>query len=495
MKKIPETIGRRKFLAYGISLGSLLSMNNSFGSFGNFSQVDIVIVGSGLAGLTCGCLALELGASSVVILEKEPIIGGTSATTNGFWTVGGTKLQKEFGIEDSDEEFFNDMLRIGNFENNKTLVHLFVEANHRQFDWVLSQGITPKAIVSAEGKQRAHLFDINELMEMHRRYFVEHGGIIQTSSKVVDFIFKDSTVKGIVYTHKSKKKYLESRLGVLLATGGFSRNKRLIKKYAPTLLKAEVVAAEGATGDGLEMAVKLGAQIIDTENIKASFGFLRNPASMDDLSLIQYSGAVIVNQKGKRFVNESLPYKQLADHALRQNGRETFVIFDENIRLQAMKQPPDNLIWNQIEKRILEKRVFRSDTLFTAAENAGLNGLEVQQTIRKYNNNILSNKEDEFKRLGLPGANQLRPLVLIQKKPFYVFPTTPAIIGTYCGIVIDKCGRVLNPQAKPIHGLWAAGEILGGIHGASFIMGTALAKAAAFGRVAAFSMVRGNYLV
>jgi len=332
-------------------------------------------------------------------------------------------------------------------------------------------------------------------MEMHRRYFVEHGGIIQTSSKVVDFIFKDSTVKGIVYTHKSKKKYLESRLGVLLATGGFSRNKRLIKKYAPTLLKAEVVAAEGATGDGLEMAVKLGAQIIDTENIKASFGFLRNPASMDDLSLIQYSGAVIVNQKGKRFVNESLPYKQLADHALRQNGRETFVIFDENIRLQAMKQPPDNLIWNQIEKRILEKRVFRSDTLFTAAENAGLNGLEVQQTIRKYNNNILSNKEDEFKRLGLPGANQLRPLVLIQKKPFYVFPTTPAIIGTYCGIVIDKCGRVLNPQAKPIHGLWAAGEILGGIHGASFIMGTALAKAAAFGRVAAFSMVRGNYLV
>lgn len=481
-------LSRRNFVLFLLAYIPLLAAKPILTNNDGLEEYDLIIVGSGLAGLTCGCLALSLGIKSVVIFEKEPVIGGTSAITNGFWTVGGTELQKKLGIGDSDNSLYQDMLDLGAGKNNAELVRKFVFANHRQYDWVIRQGLTPKSIAFAESKQRAHVFDIDELIELHREIFCRSGGKIITSARVEDLFIDNERVAGVVYEHAQSKKTALARKGVLLATGGFSRNKEMLKSYSPQLRKAAVIAGEGATGDGLEMALKLGAQIIDTEHLKASFGFVRNPSTMDDLSLIQYFGAIIVNQEGHRFVNESLPYKELADHALAQNGRETYVIFDERIRREAMEQPPDKYIWSKKSRSRLDEIVFSAQTIEEAAEKAGLNVSAVEETVKEYNYCVMRGLEDNFGRVGLPGSDKLRPLKEIKEAPFYVFPTTPAIIGTYCGLKVDSQSRVLKKDGSPIHGLWAAGEIMGGIHGASFMMGTALAKAAAFGRIAAFSI-------
>lgn len=479
---------RRNFVLFLLINSQLLSSLPTLASKYDSQEYDLIIVGSGLAGLTCGCLSLALGIKSVVIFEKEPVIGGTSAITNGFWTVGGTNLQKIFGIEDSDESLYKDMLDLGAGKNNTDLVQKFVISNHRQYNWVINQGLSPKSIVFAESKQRAHVFDIEELIELHRQFFTRRGGKIITSARVEDLVVEKDKVVGVVYEQAQSKKTAIAKKGVLLATGGFSRNKDMLKRYSPQLRKAAVIAGEGATGDGLEMALKLGAEIIDTEHLKASFGFVRNPSTMDDLSLIQYFGAIIVNQEGPRFVNESLPYKELADYALAQNGRETFVVFDERIRKEGMEQPPDKHIWSKSTRNKLEGIVFSAATVEEAAEKAGLNGPAVAETVRQYNERVKRGLKDDFGRIGLPGSDRLRPLKEIKDAPFYVFPTTPAIIGTYCGLRVDTHSRVLKPDGTTINGLWAAGEIMGGVHGASFMMGTALAKAAAFGRIAAFSI-------
>lgn len=157
-------LSRRNFVLFLLAYIPLLAAKPILTNNDGLEEYDLIIVGSGLAGLTCGCLALSLGIKSVVIFEKEPVIGGTSAITNGFWTVGGTELQKKLGIEDSDNSLYQDMLDLGAGKNNAELVRKFVFANHRQYDWVIRQGLTPKSIAFAESKQRAHVFDIDELI-------------------------------------------------------------------------------------------------------------------------------------------------------------------------------------------------------------------------------------------------------------------------------------------------------------------------------------------
>ena len=479
---------RRKMLLYSVALLQAFITPKAMSETESIEEYDLIIVGSGLAGLTCGCLALELGLRSVVIFEKEAVIGGTSAITNGFWTVGGTELQKRLAIPDSDESLYNDLLALGGAAVDKELLKVFIKANRRQYEWVKYHGIAPNSIVFAEGKQRAHVFDIDELIEFHRSFFLSRGGVIYTSAKVHEVFTEDGKVIGALYEHGKVLKRAKASRGVVLATGGFSRNREMLKRYSPQLRKAAVIASEGATGDGLGMALRHGAVMVDTEHLKASYGFIRNPSTMDDLSLIQYSGAIIVNQDGERFVNESLPYKELADFALSQNGRETYVVFDEKIRRESVKQVPDSKIWTRSTLNTFEDIVYSAATIAEAAEKAGVNSSQLVSTVKEYNERIKNRKRDSLGREGLPGSNNLRPLVQISEPPFYVFPTTPAIIGTYCGLKVDTQARVLTSSSEPIPGLWAAGEIMGGIHGASFMMGTALAKAAAFGRIAAFSV-------
>ena len=443
---------------------------------------ELIIIGSGVAGLTAACIAAESGLKGIVVLEKEPVIGGTSIRANGFWTVAGTELQKKLGIEDSDEAFFSDMRRIGGFVNSEPLVRTFIRENNAQYAWFLKNGIAPHAIVAASGVKRAHVFDIVRMMEFLRDRALALGVDIRTGARAVKLLRgKSGRIDAAEVLSAGATRVIRARRGVILATGGFSRNTSLITKYVPLLRKADVVAAEGATGDGLAMAAEFRAKVIDTEYIKASYGFIVRPSTMDDLSLVEYSGAIIVNRDAKRFVDESKPYKEIADEALRQRGPLTYLVFDEAIRRESMKQTPDSVLWAPIDRGRVPDYVIRAGTLAEAAAGAGLDPEALRASVERYNGFALAGKDPDF---GRPA-----PLVPIKAPPYYIVPSRPAIIETYCGLAINERAQVLDQSGRPIPGLWAAGEVTGGIHGASFIMGSALAKAAAFGRVAARSVL------
>lgn len=453
----------------------------------SIQQTELVIVGAGIAGLTAAVVAKEAGIRQVVILEKEPVIGGTSIVTNGFWSLSNTDYQRHFDIVDSDDAFYDDMRRIGGFVNEPELVRAMIRASREQYEWFLTQGIAPIGLVSAEGVRRVHVFDIVALIEKLRQLALQAGVKILTNACATALITENQRVIGVRYTKTGQEQSITATRGVLLATGGFSRNANLIHQYNPQLDKAAVVAPNGVDGDGLLMALTLGAQLRDTEYLKASFGFIRNPSSMADLSLVQYSGAIVVNRSGERFMNESLPYKEMADYALAQPGKETFYLFDEAIRQRAMKQPPDDRIMKLIDEGQGGDRIYRDVSLKELALRVGIPADHLQTTLTRYNTMVKSREQDWLGRAHLTSQSDQK-LVPIEEPPFYLMPTTPAIIGTYCGVRIDERAHVLRTNGEWIPGLWAAGEITGGVHGASFIMGTAIAKAIAFGRLAALDI-------
>ena len=191
------------------------------------------------------------------------------------------------------------------------------------------------------------------------------------------------------------------------------------------------------------------------------------------------AGGIIVNKFGRRFVDESLPYKLIAKAVLQQSDAKSFIVFDERIRGISERQPMDRRRWDVVP-------LGTGRTLAEAANQCSIDPAALQETVEAYNKAV-ARGEDAGR--GSVAVNNGR-LLTIDRPPFYVLPVSPCLLGTYCGIKINDRARVLTAQGDEIKGLWAAGEVTGGFHGASFIMGTALGKAQTFARIAAQDIAR-----
>ena len=453
---------------------------------------DVLVVGAGGAGLSAAHNALDAGLS-VAVFEKMGIPGGSSAICGGQWAVSLTKYQKAKGIKDSDEMFIDDMLKTGQHVNDKDLVTAFVKASRDEFNWVVSHGVEPYQVGVNAGMSvpRSHYFNPADIIMMLADYVTKAGGELNLETKAERLIWDDKKgrICGVKVVSKGETYYYEARKGVVLAAGGFSRNPSLIKKYAPLLSTAAVIAGAGTQGDGLLMAQAYGADVLDTNYIKATYGYILDPKTAGDKSASYYAGAILVNKDARRFVNESLSYKLLGDAALSQKDAASFMLFDDDIRKAAMKADKrDARFWSSIDKDGKTPYAFVGRTIADVAKKAGLDPHTLEETVRLYNETAPSGK-DAFGRTSL-SSGYGKPLPIL-KPPFVLMLATAALIATYCGVRIDKNARVIDVFGDPISGLFAAGEMTGGIHGAAYMSGTALGKAYAFGRIAAKSIAAG----
>jgi fumarate reductase flavoprotein subunit len=202
----------------------------------------------------------------------------------------------------------------------------------------------------------------------------------------------------------------------------------------------------------------------------------------EDYMQYYYSGAVILNKAGKRIVNESISYKLLGDAALAQENGCGFQVFDSVIRTaeyERRKRTPEDIAKFENRPGVL----FKADSVKEAARQAGISPEAAEETVKRYNGYVKAGNDPEFGRKHLSGNfGQLR---LIEKPPFYVMPSTAAVIATYCGVRITPKAQVLDVFGEIIPGILAAGEMTGGFHGAAYMTGTALGKAVIFGRIAA----------
>jgi fumarate reductase flavoprotein subunit len=290
---------------------------------------------------------------------------------------------------------------------------------------------------------------------------------------------KDAPVFGVLAEDPKGQLAIESDHGVLLASGGFCRNAELVHRFAPQYAEAVFVGGEGNVGDGLRMACKLGADMRDMAYIKGTFGKHPTDTHNSHSCLAVYKGAIAVNQDGKRFVDESISYKLLGDAVMQQPYHTGYQIFDEPI----FRSGDDRVRILDFNRRMEEGLVIRADTLEALARQIEVPYATLKDTVERYNRYVDDGHDPEFGRAAL--VHRQGTLRRIEQGPFYAYPSTAAVFGTYCGLRVDARMQVIDVFDEPITGLYAAGEVIGGFHGGAYMTGSALGKAVVFGRVAA----------
>ncbi|HEY9280931.1 MAG TPA: flavocytochrome c [Eoetvoesiella sp.] len=447
-------------------------------------HTELVIVGGGLAGFSAALEAAQAGRS-VILIEKLHETGGSSAMSGGCLAFAGTDLQQASGIDDSSELLFKDLREVGQFENDETLVQVYVDNQLDTYEWLKQAGVQfGKNMEASSGQSvpRVHNVDPADMVRALAARAKETGKVqLLTGAAAQRLIHnpESNRVEGVTVLQDGKPFSIYGQHGVLLASGGFCRNAELVHRYAPQYDDAVFIGGEGNVGDGLKMAWKIGADNRDMVYIKGTYGKHPTDETNHHSCLAVYKGAIAVNQDGKRFVDESISYKLLGDACIRQPYGATYQILDRKIL-----ESGDNLTRIlDLERRLEEGLMIEADTLEQLAALIEVPEQTLLNTVNAYNGYVNAGEDPEFGRRHL--VHEYGDLVRIEKGPFYAYPSTAAVFGTYCGLCIDSGMRVLDVYGQPLDGLFAAGEIVGGLHGAAYMTGTALGKAAIFGRVAA----------
>jgi len=446
------------------------------------AEADVVIVGAGGAGWAAAVQVTSKGKSAIV-LEKMPFMGGSSAICGGALAFAGTDMQAKENIKDSNDLLYKDFMTVGENVNVPHLVQAYVDNQLETYQWLKDSGVKflKVGVASGQSVPRSHYVVPGDLLKIISDIAKAKGAKLLTDTAGSRLVVDEKTgkVRGVEALRKGKKVYYGAKKGVLLSSGGFSLNKAILSKFVPPMANAKAMVGRGSDGDGLKMAWSLGADIMDMPYIKATFGFdLEAQTIKNDFALFFYNGAIIVNKNGKRFVDESKSYKLVGDAALVQKGAMGYQIFDSKVRDVAEKDPLARF------KGLNERgRIQSASTLKELAGKIGVPADAFEATVLEYNANVEKCVDPQFGRAALV-ASFGKP-VKIDQPPYYAFASTAYILGTYGGILTDGKAQVLDIYGNPIPGLYAAGEIIGGIHGAAYMTGTAFGKALVFGRLAA----------
>lgn len=443
-------------------------------------ETEVLIVGGGLAGLCALNAATEVGADARLI-EKMDLLGGSTALSSGLMAFAGTDEQRELGIVDSDALLRADLEATGHGVSDPDLLDVYAREQLATYRWLKGRGVSfgePHA-GSGQSVPRSHPVDtgavVNELARQARR----GEGVIETGRAASRLLTEGERVVGVLVDGASTSSTIRAS-AVVLATGGFTRNEALLQRIAPGMAAALRAGGLGNTGDGLLMAAKIGAGQADLPYVKGTFGIFpfHSTAEQGTGILAVYKGAIAVNGLGRRFIDESLPYKVLGDACLAQPASIAYQVFDADVMAASDPAVP---IYD-FRRRLDAGQIRASDTLEGLAEELGIDMSAFVDTVSSYNDTIAAGSPDEFGRVTLVGGVGARRS--LRTAPFYGYPSTTVVLATYCGVTFDAATRVTDVYGDVIPGLFAAGEVTGGFHGNGYVTGSSLGKSAIFGRIA-----------
>ncbi|MFB0918317.1 MAG: flavocytochrome c [Clostridiaceae bacterium] len=435
-------------------------------------KADIVVIGAGGAGMTAAIQAVQNGATNVVILEKMPMTGGNTVRSTGGLNASETKYQKAEGIEDSNQLFFDDTMKGGKNLNNPDLVHTLVDNSAAAVDWVNEIGgdLSVVGMFGGASVKRIHRpSDTGAVGPMLVKALnakvaeLKIPVLLETEAKEI-LADKDGKVTGVKIKSKGKENTIECKT-VVIATGGFGANSEMVVKYKPDFKGFGTTNHAGATGDGIVMAEALGAATVDMDQIQ-------NHPTVDPETQTLYTegvrgnGAILVNKEGKRFVNELDTRDVVSTAILAQTDGKAYMVFDEDVR-KSLKA---------IESYFKQGLVKEGATPEELAKAIGIDAAALTETMKNYSGFQAAGKDTEFNRPQMEFP--------LSTPKFYAVVCSPAIHHTMGGLVINNKAEVINKEGKAITGLFAAGEVTGGIHGANRLGGNAVADIIVFGRIA-----------
>ena len=446
-------------------------------------ESQVVIIGGGLSGFSAALEVAEAGGEAIVI-EKMAETGGSAVLSGGCMAFAGTDLQKALDIEDSDELLFKDLREVGQFDNDESVVRAYVDNQRSTYEWLRGHGVRfSPAIEASSGMSvpRVHTVDPAEMIRCLEAKCRETGKVRILMSTAAKRLLRDEQtgrVEGVLVEKDGKEFKVLARDGVLLGSGGFTRNREMVHQFVPLYDNAVFVSGEGNVGDGLKMAWALGASFRDMIHIKGTYGKHPTDTSNNHCCLFVYKGAIAVNQDGKRYVDESISYKLLADACMRQEYGATYQILDQAI----FEQGENQCRILDFERRFEDGLLMQADTLDELAKMIEIPADVLKATVDRYNEFVSAGHDEDFGREHL--VHRHGELRRIEEGPFYAYPSTACVYTTYCGLCVDDEMRVQDVFGNWIEGLYAMGEVVGGFHGAAYMTGSALGKATIFGRIA-----------
>jgi fumarate reductase flavoprotein subunit len=444
---------------------------------------DVVVIGGGLAGFSAAIAAAAEGAQ-VTLLEKQPAIGGSTIISGGSFAFADTEEQRARGHADTPARLAEDLMQVGKQANDRRLVDAYAAHQAETYAWLKSIGVRFETVFAAGGQSvpRSHRTDPRKLMTLLRAAAEATGRIaVRLDARARRLQVNDKgAVEGVTIESGAREQRIDARRGLVIASGGFSRSEELLQNFAPTQKNAQRMGGPGNTGDGLLMAWKLGAAVRDMGYIKGTFGShpTARPEEYKPLLAI-YRGAIAVNRSGQRFVNEAISYKDIGDRCLEQEGALAWQVFDHPVLGLADAGVPAF----DFHEALAAGRIEVADTLAELAAKTGVDAAGLEATVERYNRDVSAGRDSVHGRVGLSNVD-FGTLRRIEQPPYYGYPCTSVVLATYCGLAVDETMRVLDVFGSPIAGLRAAGEVVGGLHGAAYMSSSANGKAAIFGRIA-----------
>lgn len=454
------------------------------------ARVDLLVLGGGLAGHAAALQAAARGAH-VLLAEKTEHFGGSTVQSSGSFAFAGTRAQSDAGFEDSGATMGEDIVKASGGLADRALVDVYLQGQRDAYEWLVAQGVTfhPVSLSSNQSVPRTHSTEPHQLMDALHKRVIESNNISYVDKASASSLLVDSEgrVTGARLECVDGSHDVLAAEGVVLATGGFSRNAELIQKFAPRMGRALHLGGVGNTGDGLLMAWKLGADLVDVAFVNGTFGIsLANypedkPPEAENaiLRLAIYRGGIAVNLNGERFADESISYKQIGELCLDQPRAVGFQIWDQKIMDQSVVAPNAT----DFEGALARGLVRQADSIRDLAAKVEIDPDKLTATVERYNHDVDAGRDSVFGRVSL--GRGWGKLVRLDTPPFYIYPCTTGVLATYCGIRITPNMEVVDVFGRAIPNLYAAGEIVGGFHGSGYMSGSSLSKSVIFGRVAA----------
>ena len=432
-------------------------------------ETDVLVIGAGMSGISSSLAAANNGVD-VILLEKQSFAGGNAILSTGILQAAGSKLQAASSIEDSYQKYFDDMMTLTDGKRDPILVKMVTERSGETIDWLIENGaIFNEEVTQGVGSTayRAHSSApdasglVNKLMEK-----IEQKADVRYNTAATELIVEDGRVVGAKAVRTDGTSLEIRAKSVILSCGGFAGDKELVKKYAGEKTENMVyVGSPGTTGEMIEEAIKLGAATVDMDQL---FNAPTNSVENKQLitAMVLSSGAVMINQDGERFCNETGSPNDYFNDILNTGDEYVFEVFDNNVVEKVYK-----LKEVYMKQGIVEEAA----TIEELAEKMKVPVEALKQSIETYNASV-NGAPDPFGRniFGEP----------LQEGPYYFIKVATGYLSTNGGLKIDEAARVLKEGGTVIEGLYAAGDAVGGYRPYGYVCGDANILAAVTGRIA-----------
>ncbi len=467
-------------------------------------DADIVVVGAGASGTAAAFAAGELGAK-VVMIEKQPVPGGTGNFSEGIFAVE-SSLQRAMNYTLTKDQAFKMIMDYSHWRANAKLVRAFVDKSPDTIEWLKKNGVEFEQVTSnyPGGLYTWHIYHgrgAAVIKTLQTKLVKDFGGQILLETPGKQLLTDNGKVVGIIAENADGQSIRINAKAVILATGGFGNNKEMLREYTrfPDVMP---IGNQGKNGDGIKMAWAVGA---DKLGMDVMMSYRPGPVGESTTSHVGAAAKqphLWLNPQGERFCDESVIFQwPFAGNALENQGGVMYVVFDEGTKQYMQTHGIDVGVgvmvpvttkldkFDEDFKRAEGAGVaFKASTLDELAKKTGMNASLLKATVSSYNTFYTNRHDTEF-------AKDPKYLQPIQKAPFYAVKSVATTLGTLGGVRVDEKMRALTQEKKPISGLFVVGNIAAGMYGDSYdllMAGSTVGFAMNTGRIAAENAVAAH---